>query len=316
MAETASNARDCRVRLITFRCMVSSQHDAVHRIFRQEPDLLARLVPETGVKFPEYSSIEPLDTDLTELRPLERRVDSFFRVRTADDEGGFLLAVESQTKPDPDKHNSWTYYLAHMYAKYRLPPILVVVCRDKKTAAWAEEPICIGRHFHTSMKVFPLVLGPNGVPPITDPEEAAKDLALTTFSVLVNAKEPGLLAILDAVAPVVGPNVDWAEFMEAGLDEGPARDHWRKLMAVYTPNFPGFGSVMEEAWIRVHSDGEAKGKAEGKAEDILRALEVRGVEVSESVRERVMACVDLEVLAAWFDRSLTVETTEELFAEG
>ncbi|MCX3060845.1 RpnC/YadD family protein [Streptomyces beihaiensis] len=274
---------------------------------------------ETGVKFPDHSAIEPLDTDLTEIRPLERRVDSFFRVRTVDDEGGFLLAVESQSQPDPDKHNSWTYYLAHMYAKYRLPPILVVVCRDKKTAAWAERPIHVGRSFHTSMKVYPLVLGPIGLRPVTDPDEAAKDPARTTFSVLVNAKDPGILAILDAVAPVLGPNADWAEFIEAGLDDGPARDHWRELMAVYTPNFPGFGSVMEEAWIKVHSDGEekgkAQGKAEGKAEDILRVLDVRGIEVSESVRDRVMDCADLELLATWFDRSLAVETAEELFAE-
>jgi hypothetical protein len=291
--------------------MVSSQHDAVHRIFRQEPDLLARLVPETGVRFPEYSSIEPLDTDLTEIRPLERRVDSFFRVRTADDEGGFLLAVESQSKPDPDKHNSWAYYLAHMYAKYRLPPILVVVCRDKKTAEWAREPIRIGRNFHTSMRVFPLVLGPTGVRPITDPEEAAKDLALTTFSILINAKDPGILAILDAVAPVLGPYADWAEYVEIGLDEGPGRAHWRELMAVYTPNFPGGGSVMEEAWREVKTEG----KAEGKAEDILRVLEVRGVEVPDSVREQVMSCTDLELLGTWFDRSLTVETAGELFAD-
>ncbi|MFJ4951401.1 hypothetical protein [Streptomyces sp. NPDC088760] len=60
--------------------------------------------------------------------------------------------------------------------------------------------------------------------------------------------------------------------------------------------------------------GEAKGKAEGKAEDILRVLEVRGIEVADSVRERVMACADLEVLGTWFDRSLTVETAGELFA--
>ncbi|MEV3910766.1 hypothetical protein [Streptomyces canus] len=291
--------------------MVSSQHDAVHRIFREEPDLLARLVPETGVRFPEYSSIEPLDTDLTEIWPLERRVDSFFRVRTADDEGGFLLAVESQSKPDPDKHNSWAYYLAHMYAKYRLPPILLVVCRDKKTAEWARDPIRIGRSFHTSMEVFPLVLGPIGVRPITDPEEAAKDLALTTFSILINAKDPGILAILDAVAPVLGPNADWAEYIEAGLDEGPSRDHWRELMAVYTPNFPGLGSVMEETWREVHADGEAKGEAKA----ILRVLRRRGVEVSESVQERVMACVDLELLETWLDRSLVVENADELFGE-
>ncbi|CAK7287757.1 hypothetical protein SGPA1_50723 [Streptomyces misionensis JCM 4497] len=41
-------------------------------------------------------------------RPLERRVDSLFRVHTVGDDDGFLLAVESQGKPDPDKHNSWT----------------------------------------------------------------------------------------------------------------------------------------------------------------------------------------------------------------
>ncbi|MGC9541783.1 hypothetical protein [Streptomyces sp. UG1] len=201
--------------------------------------------------------------------------------------------------------------MAHIYAKYRLPPILVVVCRDKKTAAWAEEPIRIGCSFHTSMEVFPLVLGPIGVRPITDPEEAAKDLALTTFSILINAKDPGILAILDAVAPVLGPNADWAEYVEIGLDEGPGREHWRELMAVYTPNFPGGGSVMEEAWREVHADGEAKGEAKA----ILRVLGARGVEVPESVRERVMACADLEVLETWVDRSLTVTSAEELFVE-
>jgi hypothetical protein len=145
----------------------------------------------------------------------------------------------------------------------------------------------------------------------TDPEEAAKDLALTTISILINGKDPAILAILDAVAPVLGPNAKWAEYIEVGLDEGPARDHWRRLMAVYTPNFPGFGSVMEEAWTKVHSDGEAKGEAKA----VLRVLRTRGVEVSESVEERVMACVDLEVLETWLDRSLTVENAEELFGE-
>ncbi|MFF8680121.1 hypothetical protein ACF07F_19620 [Streptomyces sp. NPDC015237] len=43
-----------------------------------------------------HTAIEPLDTDLTEIRPLERRVDSVFRVRVAGEEGGFVLAVESQ----------------------------------------------------------------------------------------------------------------------------------------------------------------------------------------------------------------------------
>ncbi|CAM5630063.1 hypothetical protein SALBM311S_10224 [Streptomyces alboniger] len=56
--------------------MVSSPHDAMHRIFREDPGLLARVLPRAGVSFPEYTSIDLLDTDLTEIKPMERRVDS------------------------------------------------------------------------------------------------------------------------------------------------------------------------------------------------------------------------------------------------
>ncbi|MFC7980452.1 hypothetical protein [Streptomyces sp. NPDC057336] len=105
--------------------------------------------------------------------------------------------------------------------------------------------------------------------------------------------------------------VDWAEIVEIGLGEGPGRDYWRNLMATYTPNFPGSNSIVEESWL----EGRAKGKAEGKAETILHILEVRGVEVPETVRERVTACTDLDVLRTWLDRSLSAERAEELFAE-
>ncbi|KUN11780.1 RpnC/YadD family protein [Streptomyces canus] len=289
--------------------MVSSPHEAMHRIFREEPALFARLLPRAGIDFPEYHSIEPLDTDLSEIRPMERRVDSAFRVQVADDEGGFLLAVESQSKPDTDKRNSWTYYLAHMYAKYGLPPVLVVLCRDKATASWAAEPIRVGRPFHTSMLVFPLVLGPGNLSVITDPDEAAEDVPLAVFSAFAHAKDPGLPAIREALAEVLAGqdegSDDWVEYVEIGLGDGPARDLWRQLMAVYTPKFPD--SIVAEYW--------NKGRANGRAEDILRLLDRRGIEIPDAVRERVKDCTDLDVLSVWFDRSLTVASAEELFVE-
>ncbi|MCF2127587.1 hypothetical protein L1I79_14215 [Strepomyces sp. STD 3.1] len=307
--------------------MVSSPHEALHRIFRADPGLFARLLPRAGIGFPEYTAIEPVDSDLTEIRPLERRVDSVFRVRAAGEEGGFVLAVESQGKPDPDKHSSWTYYLAHLYAKYRLPPFLLVVCKDKATASWAAEPIRVGRGFHTSMVVFPLVLGPGILPVITEADEAAQDLGVAVFSALAYAKDPGLTAILDALASGVADDaersgsgssaeteeagdvdrVDWAEIVEIGLGEGPGRDYWRHLMATYTPNFPGSNTIVEESWL--------EGRAKGKAEDILHILEVRGVEIPDAVRERVTDCTDLDVLVTWLDRSLSVAHAEELFGE-
>ncbi|MER7777864.1 hypothetical protein ABTZ21_23195 [Streptomyces sp. NPDC096191] len=239
--------------------MVSSPHEALHRIFRVDPGLFARLLPRAGIVFPEHTAIEPLDTDLTEIRPLEHRVDSVFRVRVAGEEGGFVLAVESQG--------------------------------------------------------------------ITEADEAARDLGVAVFSALAYAKDPGLTAILDALASGVADDaeksgsrgssdtdedgdvdrVDWAEIVEIGLGEGPGRDYWRHLMATYTPNLPGSNTIVEESWL--------EGRAKGKAEDILHILEVRGVEVPDSVRERVTDCTDLDVLVTWLDRSLSAARAEELFGE-
>ncbi|MER6065637.1 hypothetical protein ABT167_31640 [Streptomyces sp. NPDC001792] len=314
--------------------MVSSAHEAMHQIFREDPGLFARALPRAGIPFPEPTAIQLLDTDLTEIRPLARRVDTLLRVETAED-GGFLLAVEAQGKPDPDEPGSWTYYLAHLYAKYQLPPVLLVVCRDKATATWAAEPVRVGLPGHTSIAVFPLVLGPGNVPAVTDPNEAAEDLALAVFSALVHAKDPGLPAILDALAEAVADTGGetakrWAEFTEVGLGDTPARALWRRLMATYTPRFPGSGTIVEEAineglakgLAEGRAEGRAKGRVEGRAEgrakaraeDILRILDVRGIEISGADRDRVMCCEDLDALGVWFDRALTVTSGEELFA--
>ncbi|MFC8305756.1 hypothetical protein ACFUMJ_20245 [Streptomyces olivaceus] len=82
-------------------------------------------------------------------------------------------------------------------------------------------------------------------------------------------------------------------------------------MAAYAPHFPGSNSIVEEYWL----EGRAKGKAEGKAEDILYILKVRGVEIPGSVRERVAECTDLDLLGTWLDRSLSIQRAEELFGE-
>ncbi|WP_146067835.1 hypothetical protein, partial [Streptomyces sp. Ru72] len=241
--------------------MVSSAHEALHQIFREDPGLFTRALPKAGIAFPEPTAIQLLDTDLTEIKPLERRVDTLVRIDTAHD-GSYLLAVESQGRRDPDKLNSWTYYLAHLYAKYEVPPILLVVCQDKTTASWAAEPIRIGPPTHTSIAVFPLVLGPDNLPAITDPDEAARDLPVSVFSALTHAKDPALPAILDALATALANTggdtaADWAEYTEIGLGDAQTRELWRQLMTTRTSRFPGSGTLIEETRL--------KGKAEGKA---------------------------------------------------
>ncbi|MFF3498327.1 hypothetical protein [Streptomyces sp. NPDC003247] len=78
-------------------------------------------------------------------------------------------------------------------------------------------------------------------------------------------------------------------------------------MATYTPRFPGSGTLIEETLIA--------GETNGRAADILRVLELRGVAVPEAVRERVTSCTDLDILGTWLDRSLTASAAEDLFDE-
>lgn len=85
--------------------MVSSPHEAHHRIFQKNPGLFASAFRTLGIPFPEPVAVSLMDTDLTEIRPLERHVDTLLRIDLA---GGdcLLLAIEAQGRKDPDKRSS------------------------------------------------------------------------------------------------------------------------------------------------------------------------------------------------------------------
>jgi hypothetical protein len=57
-------------------------------------------------------------------------------------------------------------------------------------------------------------------------------------------------------------------------------------------------------------------RIESRAEDIVRILGQRGLEVIGETRQRIESCRDLDVLGVWLDRAVTASRTEELFAEG
>lgn len=64
---------------------------------------------------------------------------------------------------------------------------------------------------------------------------------------------------------------------------------------------------------KVREEGREEGRLEDRAGMTLRILEWRAIPVSEAVRERVLACSDLEQLEVWARRALTAERAEELF---
>lgn len=233
-------------------------------------------------------------------------MDTLLQMNTED--GSFLLAVESQGRPAPDKPASWAYYLSYVYAKYRIPPVLLVVCADRGTAEWAARQVDIGPRQWCSLSLRPLVLGPDDVPVIDSPDDAARDIPLTVLSAALHRRDPGADAILNALAKALkGLSADdentastFIELTEQGLGATQAAELWRHLMAVDLSFF--------------QSQTAQQLRAEGRAKDLLLLLGHRGVEVSEEDRERIVGCGDPDVLGLWFRRALTATSTAEVFA--
>lgn len=252
---------------------------------------------------------------------MERRVDTLLRLDTENEEP-LLLAVEAQGKKDPDKPASWMYYLSYLYAKYKMPPVLLVVCQDRATAKWAAQPVHIGPRQWASLTLRPLVAGPHNMPVIKNAADARKDLALATLSAITHADDPDIDAILkslsaalrEAPESLTGPLV---ELTAQGLGKRPAAQQWRNLVAVdlsfYTS--PLSEEIRDEGRTEGRTEGRAEGRAEGIARGILLLLEQRDIDVTDENRERITTCEDTDTLYQWLLRAATAVSAEDIFTD-
>ncbi|ANH91619.1 hypothetical protein A8713_10895 [Streptomyces sp. SAT1] len=292
--------------------MVSSSHEALHRIFQKDPALLTRALQKVlHVPFPEPTEIAALNVDLTEIEPVERRVDTLLRAET--DTGTYLLVVESQGKKDERKRGSWPYYLSYLYEKYRCEPVLIVTTQSSATARWASRPIRLGFPGWHSLTVRPLVLGPDNVPVIADERQAERDVPLAVLSAMTHGRGPQVPAILKSLASALG-TIDpdnaavFVQFVDSCLADPQAQQMWREMMTAiqYFWRHPLAEQVREE--------GREQGRLQARREMTLRIMEWRGIPVTDAIRERVSTCTDLDQLEAWAQRAVRAADAEELFA--
>ncbi|HEY8981374.1 MAG TPA: hypothetical protein VIU15_17515 [Streptomyces sp.] len=299
--------------------VVSSPHEAMHRIFQEDPGIFARAARAIGIPVADVVSSTELSVDASENFVLERRIDTLLCLETVDTEK-FLLVVEAQRKKDRGKPASWAYYLAYVYAKYGIPPVLVVVCEDSYTAEWAAQQVDIGPKYWKSLMLRPIVLGPDNVPVFTTAEQAARDIPMTVLSAILHNGDPEVRAILEALAPALRGLQErdetaaerYAELTAQGLDRSPYAEFWRELVAIDTSFF--VSSMSEGIREEGREQGREQGRAVGRAEAILRLLDRRGVPVSDSDRDLITSCTDLPTLDRWFDRAITATTADEIFA--
>lgn len=160
--------------------MAKISHEALHHIFHEDAALftstLRRVVAEN---FPDVREASVVNSDLTMIEAVERRVDTILKAETA--EGPHLLVIEPQTDKSEEKIRSWAYHLCCLENKYGVPATLLVITPKEETARWARGPLTLGRPKSPSMRVLPFVVGPDNMPFITEPEIAAEDAVFTVL---------------------------------------------------------------------------------------------------------------------------------------
>ena len=284
--------------------VLSHLHETLCAMFRHRPELAVELLAgPLGMAVPRYADAQLGAGEVTELRPAEHRADAVVVLR---DHTAAVLAVivEVQLRRDDDKSWIWPEYLTGVRRRVRCPVVLLILCPDATTAAWADRPIPLdGR----GSVVRPAVIGPDLIPVLTDAAEASRVSELSVLSALAHVREDGPFAVLDAMAVALdhlepAHAVEYSRLVLAALPAA-AREHLEQLMSTDTFEY------QSEFTRRL----EARGEARARREMLVQVLDARGLAIPAHIRERIAGCDDVEQLRAWAYRAVDASAADDLF---
>ena len=285
--------------------MPSIEHELFTELFRDDPTLALDLLDMVAdVDLPRDLQARLASPDLTQCVPTEYRADAV--VELARPDGNMAIVVEVQRARDPDKHWTWPVYLATLRSRLKRPAFLLVICTDEQTAGWCCKPIDLG---HPEWALKPLVVGQ--LHPIHDRDIIARHPELALLAAIGHPRDEEAIRSIPIALETLHERKKenarlYADYVFAMLPE-MARAYLEELMTTGTYEYK---SDFARGYF---ADGEAQGKAEGKAGAVLQLLSVRGVEVPDETRETILGCTDLAQLDAWFERAVTAATVDDLF---
>ncbi|HET9958203.1 MAG TPA: hypothetical protein VFQ61_27100 [Polyangiaceae bacterium] len=288
--------------------MPSLLHEGIIELIRDRPEVAPKLLSELlHVEVPQFSEARLAEANLTQLLPVEYRADAV--VLLVDGKPVFGIVIEAQLQPDERKFFSWPVYAVTARARYECPCVVIVITPESDLADWASKWIDLGG----GMQWRPLVVGPEGIPVITDPQQASRVPELAVLSAMAHGRGSPEVAVAIALAAVEGmaglpeePRVLYCAFIESALSDAARKAIQMPLAEKF------FSETQRHAFARGKAEGKTEGKAEGQAQFVIRVLVNRGLSISEAQRERILTCHDTEQLTRWLDAALSCGSVDEL----
>ena len=281
--------------------MPSQLHEVLLQLFRNRPELAPELLRDAlHQELPPYTEARIDSADLSEVQPAEYRADLV--VLLLDGVPVFGIVVEVQLHPDERKQYVWPAYVAGLRARLKCPVSLLVITADDACARWAAKPIDMGG----GSCLIPWVLGPSGVPEITDEAVARADPELAVLSAMAHGKDAdsdkSVRIALAAQLASVGLDDDrstlYCDLILTSLSEA-ARRAFKNMRAF---NYEYQSDFAKEYF--------GKGIARGRAELISRQLTIRFGELDNDAKARI-ASATADELNEIGERLLTAKTLQE-----
>ncbi len=232
-------------------------------------------------------------------------------IRLEGPEGRCAVVVEVQLGDDEVKGWTWPAYLANLRARERSDVFLLVLTLDRPMARRLTRAIALG---HPGFTLRPLVLGPDELPVVTDPELARRTPALAVFSALAHGRGPLGEAIGRAALAAV-PSLDetrarmYVDLVLASLND-LARG---ALEAMMQEEYQLQSEFLRKVEARGVEKGTLLGLDDGERTILLRLIRARFGEPSPAALARLEAAGRAE-LERWADRVLTASSVEDLLS--
>ncbi|WP_048833538.1 hypothetical protein [Nocardia cyriacigeorgica] len=300
--------------------MPSQVHEVFVDMFRTDPELAAGLLADVfDIELPDYRDARASSCDFTDVSPTEFRGDTALVFADAAGVPVLGIIVEVQLRKDHSRQWSWPVYLATLRARLRCPTYLMVFCPDRGVAAWSGRPIDLG---HPGMILRPLVLGPEIIPAVTDPEFAKAAPERAVLSAIAHADGPNSAEVFESLAAGLDKAADDVGKMYYDLVLALLSPAARHRLEEYMKTVAAKYEYQSDFARKYVAEGRAEGRAEAHAEAVaarvdalLTVLEVRWGTIPGDVRARVAASTDLNQLKAWTERAKTANSSDELFAD-
>jgi hypothetical protein len=299
-----------RVALIRMPSLI---HEGVIALVRDKPAFAASLLRELlNVEVPHFDEARLAEAALNDLVPVEYHADAvvLFVDFVANRKPVFGTIFEVQLQRDDRKRFTWPLYAVAARARYECPFVVTAVTADPAVARWAGQPIDLG----DGMIFRPRVMGPEGIPQVTDHARALREPQLAVLSVMAHGggHVETAVSIARAAVNAVLPLPEEQQLLYSALIEQALSEAARKAMAMEPQIEKFFSEAQRRSYDRGKAEGEAKGEAKGQAKALMMILKRRGMTLTDEQQRQIVACTDVATHDRWLDRAFSVASVSEL----